>query len=107
MKNFSDMRNRITFQSQSVIADEAGGQLITWVSGQSVWAEIKALSGNGEKFANGRMGSDEKFKITIRHINGIVPSMRIVYGSRIFNITKVTNIDEKNCWLEIIAEEST
>lgn len=42
---------------------------------------------------------------TIRYTNGITSKMRIKFGTRLFNIRAVVNIDEKNELLELTAEE--
>jgi len=40
-----------------------------------------------------------------RYLNGISSIMRVKYGTRIFSIVAVINIDERNREIEILAKE--
>jgi SPP1 family predicted phage head-tail adaptor len=44
-------------------------------------------------------------KITIRFRSGITAKMRIKFGTRMFNIRSVINIEERSRWIEIMADE--
>ncbi len=100
----SRMRHQITFQSESLTTDSGGGYSLSWSNGSTVWAEILPSSGS-ERFFAGQMVAAKTFRITTRYISGITSKMRILYGSRVLNIRSISNLEEKNEWLEIIAEE--
>jgi SPP1 family predicted phage head-tail adaptor len=102
---FSKMRQNITFQSESTSTDSGGGTSLSWVSGSTVWAEVKPISRFSEKFKYGQLEDSLAFRITTRYISGITPKMRILFGSRVFNIRNVVNLDERSEILEILAEE--
>lgn len=103
----SRMRHQITFQSENPSADTAGGYVLAWTNGATVWAEIKTrFSHSGsEKFSAGQLENRTSYAITTRYISGITPKMRILFGSRVLNIRSVVNLDGKNEILEIFAEE--
>lgn len=105
---FSLMRHRITFQSESTSSDGGGGTSLSWVNGSTVWASVTAISGRfltSEKFHNGQLEDKVVFKVVTRYISGVIPKMRILFGSRTLNIRNVVNVDEANELLEILAEE--
>ena len=44
-------------------------------------------------------------EIGIRHISGITRKMRVLFGTRVFNIRDIRNYDERNRWLILACEE--
>lgn len=105
---FSAMRQRISFQSASLTPDGGGGGAMTWNTVATVWANIEAVRRSGiiqERQQNGQLQDTRLLEITTRYISGITPAMRILYGSRIFNIRSVTDVNERGVLLKIIAEE--
>ena len=49
---------------------------------------------------------NDEFRIIIRYLSGIVPKMRVKYGSRIFDILSVINVSERNRELQLMCRES-
>ncbi len=96
----SRLRQRITFQSESAASDSGGGSTVSWVSGSTVWAHVKTRGGR-EGLVSGQLESRQSYLITVRYISGITTKMRILYGSRVFNIHSVVNVDERGEILEI------
>lgn len=105
----SRLRKRIVIQEAIDSTDGGGGFSTVWNEFITIWAEIKPFAGrNGgdEQFDFMQVRSESKFIITIRYVPGITTSMRILYNSQIFDIVSITNIDERNEILEIIAHIS-
>jgi len=106
----SKMRQRITFQSESTSSDSGGGSTLSWVSGDSVWAYIRPLSSrsiSAERVFAGQIEDRVIHLVTTRYLSGITPKMRILYGSRVFNIKSVVNVNEASELLQITAEEGS
>ncbi|MDA0780803.1 MAG: phage head closure protein [Rickettsiales bacterium] len=107
----SQMRHVITFQSQVLTADNAGGNTIGWTDFMSVWAKIEDISKSGgrnlgaEKTFSGQLKNTRSYRITIRYISGVTTDMRVLFDSRVFNIRSVINVNERNEMLQIFAEE--
>lgn len=99
-----NLRHKITIQSETRTSDGAGGWDRTWTNFANARAEIKPLRG-AEQFRAMNLEDSITHKITIRYRSGITSHMRIVFGTRIMNIRSVINIDERNRWLEIMADE--
>ena len=99
----------MVFQARSTAQDSFGGQLETWGPVATVKVEINALSGR-ELIAAAETRSEISHRITVRWCRALsdpsaVASMRIVYGSRIFNIHAQMNIAETNKTLVLLASE--
>lgn len=79
---------RLQLQAPQRAADGAGGAVVSWVSEAELWGDIRPLSGRERSGAGGRI-SDVTHDITIRHRSGVLPELRLVHGSRVFQILAV------------------
>jgi SPP1 family predicted phage head-tail adaptor len=95
---------KISIQRESRTPDGAGGYLLSWVDFASARAYIKPLSGR-EAVQAERIQASVTHRFAMRYKAGILPSDRIVYAGRVFNIRAVINVEERNRWLEIVADE--
>lgn len=95
-----ELRHRITIQQLSRIPDDMGGYEEQWQDVVSLWAKIEPLRGR-ERFVAQQAQSEVTHRVITRYYSGIKPQMRVVYGSRSFDIEAVINVDEKNEWLEL------
>ena len=103
------LNRRITFQSRSTARDAEGGQSQVWSPVAVVWAAIEPSAGK-ELLAAQAMNLDQPSTITVRWQAALadpktVCAMRIVYGTRIFNIHSAMNQEERNRVLVLIASE--
>lgn len=100
------LNRRLTLQEPTEADDGAGGVTFGWSDVATVWAEITPLrTPNGEVLFAGKVEQRGTHRITLRYRSGLHPSMRIQYGTRLFNIRRITNVNEANVLLEIDAEE--
>ena len=104
-----DLRHRITLQQRSTVTDSLGGHSDKWTSVLTVWAHIQPMSGR-ELLAAQAVRSETTHAIILRFhpmlSNPIeVSKMRVLYGTRIFNITGCVNQDERNRIIELSAFE--
>jgi SPP1 family predicted phage head-tail adaptor len=101
------LRHKITIQSAALSTDTMSASATeNWSTYTTAWAEIKPLKGM-EAVEHKKLGQETMHRIWIRYQSGITTAMRIVYGSRTFEIRGVRNPDERNVLLEIMAEENT
>lgn len=103
-------RNRVTLQSLIETADTAGGFVSSWQTVATLWAQVtpvaeRGIMGGGEQQQAMQQQASQWYRITLRYRIGMTAAMRIVMGSRVFNIRRVTNKDEQNTILELMAEE--
>jgi len=98
------MRHRITIEQSVNTENESGGFTTSWDEVDIVWAEILPIRAD-EKLRFGKVNAEISHKITIRYLANLTEDMRIDFGGRYFNIRSIINPQERNEYLEIIAEE--
>lgn len=96
----SKLQQRITIQRRSSTLDAYGQEINSWSDIGTVWAEVKPLSGR-EKMRTNAMVVESQLthQVTVRYSTLFLPSTtadawRILFESRIFNITASWNVDE-------------
>lgn len=110
------LNKRIAIQERTNWEDAIGGQNPTWTNvfatpDGKIAAGINPVSAR-EIFAAQAMQSEVSHKITVRYRSQLentknVASMRVVYGSRIFNIAGAINRNESNQFIDLLCTEGT
>jgi SPP1 family predicted phage head-tail adaptor len=96
----SKLQQRITVQRRSTTLDAYGQEINSWINIGTVWAEVKPLSGREKMRSNAMVVEAElTHQVTVRYSELFTPSTtadawRILFGTRIFNITASMNVDE-------------
>jgi len=98
-----EMRQRIALQVRTVTRVE-GIPEENWATVATVWAAVADLSGK-EYFQAASMQSEVTTRIKIRYRKEITPSMRVLYGDRVFNILSVIDKDERHRVIELLCKE--
>lgn len=99
-----NLKHKITIQSSTNTQNEFGEVEQGFSDYATVYASITPISGK-EYFASRSVNAEISHKIECRYISGVLPSMQIVYQSRVFSIESVINIREANKTLQIMAVE--
>ena len=89
-----NLRMRIDLQSAVETRDSIGGVVRTWSTIATVWGEIRPMNSR-ETVANSQVVERITHFIKIRQYANLRTTWRVKYGSRIFNITGIRNIDER------------
>ncbi len=102
----------VELQTPGETADGYGQMVPTWTTVISVWANLKpslTLRGSGEDVNAMQLRGIATHVITMRYLPSlpVTPQMRLKYGSRIFNILSIVNVDEANLQYQIHAKEIT
>ena len=87
--NTGRLRNAITIQQSIVATGSSGASTKTWTVFATVFADIRTPTGK-EYFGQDKFNSQVSHVVTIRWIEGVTPSMRIIWGSRTLNIEYVS-----------------
>lgn len=103
------LRKTIVFQRRDTSRDSVGEQVTTWSDVAQVRAEIIPLSGR-ELLAAQAVRSELSHQITVRYASFLadpleVAKMRILYGTRRFNIHSANNLDELNRQVTLLVSE--
>jgi SPP1 family predicted phage head-tail adaptor len=99
------LRHSITIEQVAGTQDSDGSLIETWSSFANVQASMEPISGR-EYFAAQTTQADVTHRICMRYLAGVIPKMRVKYGSRIFDILSVININERNRELQLMCKES-
>ena len=102
------LRNKITIQNTDLSGDTFGGYSTARSTYITAFAQIKPKSARqifsdttGERIQN-----PQEFEFTLRYRSGITTAMRILFGSRTFNIKSIENDNEYDKFIKIIATEN-
>ncbi len=104
-REVGELRKQVVVQYVSDENQNTTGELEkTWATFATVWAAITPVSG-GEFYAAGLTQASVTHRIEIRYLTGLTPKMRFLWGTRIFNIVLIRNLDERNDRMEMLAFE--
>lgn len=98
------LRKRIAIQSNGEVADSYGQLTKTWTTLDTRYAAVEPLQGR-ELLQAQQVDSLITHKISMRYYAANT-KMRVLYGSRIFNITSVINVDERNLYTVLMCQEA-
>lgn len=89
------LKHRVELQSKSVTRDSMGGEVITWVTQSTVWAEVSALSGRA-LIAAQQAQSEVTARITVRKLaaGSLADDWRIKHGSNIYTLHAIIPTDD-------------
>lgn len=98
------LNKRIELQAATQTSDGMGGFTETWATRQTVWAAIWPMSAR-EMMQTMQTTMEISHRIRIRYKSGLLPSWRIKYGTRYFNIVSIVNPNEKGEWQDLLCRE--
>jgi SPP1 family predicted phage head-tail adaptor len=101
------LRHSIVLQSPTGTLDSFGERNTTWNDVATVRASINPIT-TREQFLAQQAQSSVTHKVTVRYgseISTIDSSWRVLFGSRVFVIQGIRNIDERNKTIELLCEE--
>lgn len=106
--NAGALRHRLVIQVEQPVSDGGGGQgADPWanpVTLATLWGAVEPLRGS-ERLRAMQIQDSLTHRVTLRYRAGITTSMRVVFGTRVFNIRAVINVGERNRVLELLCEE--
>ncbi|MBC8587491.1 phage head closure protein [Paratissierella segnis] len=102
--NPGELNKRITFQRLTTTTNENGFEVEEWEDFKTAWAGVTNLHGR-EYFEAAAVQAEQTVKFTIRYLENIDTSMRILFQGKQYNITAIDNIKYKNAYMEIKAVE--
>lgn len=98
------LRHRITIEQSTQTPNDLGERIETWATLSQRWASVEPLSGRELETARIHHAT-VSHRITIRYYSSLQPTHRIKWGSRIFSIDAILNIDERNREMQILSTE--
>ncbi len=104
-----NLDKRITIQAKTIARDSFSGETITYYDLDTVWANIRVLSGR-EFFLAKQVNSEVDYEITIRYRADVNTTRRIKYSDstvRYFDIKAVLDKEMNRKWLTLMCSEVT
>lgn len=98
------LRHRVTLQQQSSTQDGYGEQVNSWSDLKTVWASVEPLKGR-ELYAAQQVKTEITTRIKMRYRAGVVSKMRVVYGSKTYDILSVIDAEERHIELHLMCME--
>jgi SPP1 family predicted phage head-tail adaptor len=100
-----DLRHRVKLQQAAETRDAYGAVTAGWVDVATVWAAVEPLAGR-EFFAAKQVNAEATGHVRIRYRAGVLATMRVVYGTRVFEIiAPPNNVEERNRELILMVKE--
>jgi SPP1 family predicted phage head-tail adaptor len=99
------LKNLVSIQQPFATLDDYGQVITTWAEIFTAWVSIVPVT--AREFVNDRgLAQEVTHKITLHWKDGINSGCRIVWGSRVFNISQPPiNTNEANRECQILAKE--
>ena len=101
------LRHKITIQRPDAAADSYGQTGEAWIDTVTGIRAFIDPTGGSEFYAAQKVHSEATANIWFRHSSApdARPSMRVIFGTRTFNVLNVMNIQERNRWIRLICKE--
>ena len=98
------MRYRIKVENATNTRDAGGGMSQAYNSAAFVYANIKPTNANSS-YRQGMVQEKVTHEITMRFMKNIGTNSRISYGTRLFDVKGIINVDERDRFLKLLCEE--
>lgn len=99
-----EKNKRITIQKNQPVRNSVGEEEEKWIDVIKVWASIEPLSGK-ELFQAQQVYAEVSTRIKIWYQPSITPDMRILWGTRVFEVLSAINFKEQNKELHFTCKE--
>lgn len=98
---------RVILQSPAGSRDAVGERTTTWTTVATVWGSINPISAR-DLIAAGQTQTEITHRVRVRYSSALAAldsSWRVMFGSRIFVVLTVRNIEEGNKEFELLCSE--
>ncbi|HJZ42693.1 MAG TPA: phage head closure protein [Hyphomicrobiaceae bacterium] len=97
------LRELLTLEAQSRVADGGGGASVTWETVTELWAAVRPIGGE-ERLRADQLAGRVTHEVWIRHRSNVTPAMRFRSDTRILDIVAVLGVPRRN-HLKCLCEE--
>lgn len=99
------LRHRVTIQTKGTpTRDSHGQEVIVWTTFAQVWGSVEPLRGR-EFMQASAQEAELTTRIRIRHKDGVLPSMRVLWDGHTYNIRSVQNVYERQIETHLLCTE--
>ena len=100
-----EFKHRIKIVKPVIQINDNGFEVETYETYKTLWAKVTNLHGK-EYFEAASVQQEKTVKFTVRAVKGIDETMKIRFGSNIYDISFIDNIKYENKYMEIKAMEA-
>lgn len=93
------LRERVSLEEQNATQDAGGEPIPSWLPTAEMWAAI-ATAGSREAMRGDQLEATTTHTVTVRYREDIDRTKRFRWGSRILNITKAADPDNRRKWFK-------
>lgn len=98
------LHEQVIIQKKSVTRDAYGAEVITWTTLATVRASLEPLRGR-EYMEARQVQADVDYRIRIRYLNTVRPTMRVLWGTRVFDVISVIHVGERRVETQLMSRE--
>ena len=98
------LRHKVDLQSETASQNSFGEESKVWTTDESIFAQVEPLRGQ-QLLQYQQINSELTHRIIIRYTSNATSEKRIKWGSRIFDISVVRNVEERSIYQEILCKE--
>lgn len=113
MDKIGRLDKRVSIQRRSSTKDSYGQEIDSWTTIAQVWAQVKPLGGK-ERMRSTAMVVESilTHTVTVRYSESLMPPLeadawRILYGSRLLNISTSRDVEEDRRFIEFDCTEGS
>jgi SPP1 family predicted phage head-tail adaptor len=99
-----ELRQRFEIQKNTPVRGTTGEPVDAWSTIDEIWGKIEQAKGQ-ERWMSPQVTATAFFKITVRYHPEINVARQLKMGDRIFDINEVNNVEERNRWMVLTAQE--
>jgi len=103
-KRIGQYNRRVTIQRLQTTVNAIGDAVESWVDVATVWASVDGQV-NREETVGDRETPVQNYRVCMRYLPGILPSMRALYDGRELDIRGVVDREERREELVLNCEE--
>ena len=98
------LNRRITIQVPTDGQSGTGAVTLTWATFATRWATAEPLAG-GEGHKTDQFYAEHGYRFMLRRTTGVLPSMRISWDGRVFDITGIQDIRDpkQGGWMTVLS----
>ena len=97
------LNSYVRIEYRTGVQDEAGQLVDSWIELASMWANIKNRSG-AEAIRADQESSTVRTSIRVRYREDITADMRVVHGSRVYEIKAVLPAEDDGDRVDLVCE---
>lgn len=99
-----DLRHRVEYQTRTMSQGTSGESTPFFSTQNTRWARVEPFQGD-EKTLAAQQVADVTHMVTLRWQGGERPKDQLLWGSRVFNIRRIVNVDELDKKLVLLCTE--